>query len=596
MGTTAALAIVGLVGVATPAYADDRVGLLVGPANLDMRPGESRDITATVENKDEQQRTISVTVQVPGEFTADLTVRGKSTGCVTEAGTSANCTIDFAAKQKRELLFTLVAKSTVSVPAGSSKSGSGTVTAQVTSGPGEEKASYNVKLAGPAQQAPTGVPEVSGAVTDSTTGKPVAGATVVMQDGAGKSRTGTSTSTGTFRFTSSGAEVISPGTITISAGKDMYDNATSTHEGRAGQALSGIKVRLLPLAATASQVPPPSAVDEASADGTDAGDTGAADTNPTSGSGSGFSWILIVLGALLVLFGIGAIVLLMRRGKDDDDDGDDDDGDYRRGPPPGGPGQRPMYRGAPNADPTMVSRTAAMGAPAMAGRGNDATAIVRPPRAVDPYVVPPDPYAAPPDAYGAPQDPYGAPADPYAAPPRTGGYGPAGPAGPGGYGAGPGAGGYGVGGDYGNQPGPGGGGGYGPSSRPAAEGYSASDYAEGGYGAGYGGGQQRGGYGEDGTRRYEPPAAPPPPADYGAQPYAGRESYDARGGYEPAAGYERDGYERVPEPPRAAPAYDQRGYDERGGYYGDEGAGGAPNRQNPPPRGGDRRSLDWLDD
>ena len=65
------------------------------------------------------------------------------------------------------------------------------------------------------------------------------------------------------------------------------------------------------------------------------------------------------------------------------------------------------------------------------------------------------------------------------------------------------------------------------------------------------------------------------------------------GGYEPAAGYERDGYERVPEPPRAGNGYEggNENYEQRGGY-------GEPQAS---PRGGaagnsNRRSLDWLDD
>jgi hypothetical protein len=348
--------------------------------------------------------------------------------------------------------------------------------------------------------------------------------------------------------------------LSIGATKDGFEvSPATTFEGRAGQVVANKQIRLRPTASAAPTVPQ-ATDDPATAGAQPSIADNAQPGTKTSGSGSGtsmFSWLLIALGGLLVILGIGAIVLLLRK-KDDGDEGDDDGPQVRRGPPPGG--ARPGYRPA---DPTMVSRTAVggppmgaatMGSPAMAGGrpNNDATAIVRGARMPD-------------DAYGAP------PRSPY--PPSPGpSYGPSGVAGyggqPGYLGPPPGGGGY------GSEPPPASGygpppAGYGPSSRPAAEGYSASDYA-GDYG-------QPRGYGEEPPHRYE----------------AGGYGYEPRGGYDSAGyegpGYGRSDYDRGPEPPR--PGGESSGY---GGYYDNDP--GPPSSRPAPPRAGERRSLDWLDD
>jgi hypothetical protein len=143
--------------------------------------------------------------------------------------------------------------------------------------------------------------------------------------------------------------------------------------------------------------------------------------------------------------------------------------------------------------------------------------------------------------------------------PDQGGYGP-GAGGAGGYGPPAGQGGYGPAAGGGADGYPSAGGGYGPS---AGNGYNGQADYDGPY-AGRGGYEQRGGY----------------------EPAAGQ-----RGGYEPAAGYERDGYERVPEPPRAGTGYEggNDNYEQRGGYGEPQGAPRGP-------AGSNRRSLDWLDD
>ncbi|MER7280703.1 carboxypeptidase-like regulatory domain-containing protein [Dactylosporangium sp. NPDC000244] len=213
----------------------------------------------------------------------------------------------------------------------------------------------------------------------------------------------------------------------------------------------------------------------------------------------------------------------------------------------------------------------------------------------------------------------------YDGPAAGGGYGPGGDRGgygPGNNGGGGGGyddrGGYGPGGgDRGGYDGPsaGGGynpggdrGGYGPNGGGGSGGGGNNGYDDrGGYGPGNGGGggyddrggydgpSAGGGYNPGGDRGgYGPNGGGGGGGGYDDQPYAGRGGYGPsdRGGYEPASGYERDGYERVPEPPRAGNGYGPNGgggggggeYDQRGGY--------GPNNNN----GGNRRSLDWLDD
>jgi hypothetical protein len=487
------------------------------------------------------------------------------------------------------------------------KNGTGRIRASSSSGPGE--ATYSVKLTGPSQAAP--VPEVSGRVTDSTSGVGIKDATVVVEDGANTVHSAGTDSQGRFRVVSTAQKPITPGQIKIGANKDGYEIVPLLVDGRSGQALTNQAVKLKPLSVSASAQPEvsdpnmtvdPSAVTEEEGDGNAAG----------SGTGDGgpgmISWVLIGLGGILVLLGIGAIFLLLRRrGEDDEEDGDDEVAPARptrRGPAPAGAGARGGYRNPGAGDATMVNR-APMGAPTMANRGNlhDATAIVRPasvgvpPRANYPTSPPP----------GMPQS--------YAGP---GGYGPAKPAynGPNGPGTGygppdPG---------YGPPPGPG----YGPSSRPAADGYSASDYA-GGYSpppsaGGYGGG---GGYEDESTQRYDAGGYGPPSAGgyggYGAGAAGGaspdrngygggaggggggvdRNGYGGgaggggggvdRNGYDPGGGYEPDGYDRSPDP--RGGSYGPSSYDGPGGRSGGYDNG----YQQPPPRRPNER-LDWMDD
>ncbi|UWZ36489.1 carboxypeptidase regulatory-like domain-containing protein [Dactylosporangium roseum] len=647
-GAVAVLAAGALLGVATPAFAAAKVTVSVSDVTLTVGGG-AQPVNVVVENTgDTPAIGVSFTFDLPGDM--QLAVDNKPEEC-SGSGTHLTCTLaTLSDGDKKNLPIGVKPPAQSTIPAGQSKQGAGKVI--LTNG-GSETKNFTATLksnAQPTQGAQT-VTEVSGTVSDSTTGNAIKGAQVVMQDGAGKSRTTQSDNNGRYRFVGNESNVIAPGTITVSAGFDGYSNGQKEATGAAGRSVTMPKIPLAPLAPSESAAPLPSAGD-ATPDTTATGGVAAPDnTTKTSGDGgTSYSWILIALGALLVIFGIVAIVLLLRRRGGDDDDDDVDEAAPRRGGPGG---QRPGYR-APQADPTMVG---AMGAPTMINRGtaNDATAIVRPGGFND-FDVPPDPYGAPPPRTGGfaasppPAQGYGPaagggyndaggyndrggygpasrpPVDPYdpgysAGAGAGGGYGEAtqryepdagnygggggyggqangydadGPSAGGGYGGGPGAGGahggYGQGGGYGGPAA----GGYGPGGSGGQGGYGGDN----GYGpsAGDGYGPSAGnGYGPSAGDGYGPSAGNGynGGGDYDG-PYAGRGGYEQRGGYEPAAGYERDGYER-PEPPRAGNGYNGGGdYEQRGGYGNANGAGDDGARSQ---RGnGNRRSLDWLDD
>jgi hypothetical protein len=323
------------------------------------------------------------------------------------------------------------------------------------------------------------------------------------------------------------------------------------------------------------------------------------------------SMLLIVLGALLVLLGIGAIILILVRRKDPnaDDEAEDGDGGPQRGPTPV-PASRGTYRGAP-ADATMVARAPGYGDPTMVGRGNgmgpgmDAPTTMIPP-ATGPLDEYPDPYGAPPPrspqptgrGYGAPQYPAGQQGYPDQQGYDRGYQGQD----TGGYGA---AGGTMYGGDNGYDERPPAGGYTPPAQRPPSDPYVSPTRQYGG-----------GGY-EPQPEPARYPADPPASRGYANQ-YGGGGTYGDQGGnaYEgydaPREQPRRGGYEDYEQQPRGGGGYGQQGgYDQqpRGGDYGgyDQGGyddapparhgGGQPPANNYPPPGQDqRRSLDWLDD
>jgi hypothetical protein len=563
-GVVAAIVAGVLTGLATPAYAADPTVTVTSLSSGSLHPGESAELKFDVQISGPGA---PLDIEVRSNLYPDIALKRNGASC----GGACRFTETFSNDETKHYTITVYAPANANIQQGQQKSGE----LRITAG-GSGPVTKAITLVGP-EQAPV-VPEVSGTVVDSTTNQVVKDAVVGLQDGASHTFTAGTDSNGRFKFTSSGDRPITPGTLTIGASKEGFDPIPRSFEGKAGQSITNVKVQLKPALASASAaatgIDPSAATDLPSG-----GDT--ANNVATSNAGSQtstFSWILIGLGAVLVLLGIGAIVLLLVRRKDDGDDPDEEDGPpQRRGPVPP-PGARGAYRRGADptmvarsgglADPTMVTRPGGPVDPTMAGRGADATAMIRPTRAGAEY---PDPQR--PGTRGAayPTSPSPTAYTPQVPPARNAGgmYGPGGPA-PATYG-GPGYAGARDPEAYSPPVDPAGygsrqAGGYGADSRGYDEptGRHSDTYPGGGRGGG--GGGYGGGY------------APPP---------AG---YDTRPAYE-GGDYDRGGYQRPPEPPPA------RGYDpgEYGanGYY-DEAA--PSHRAAPPPGQGGRRSLDWLDD
>ncbi|HEY2674749.1 MAG TPA: carboxypeptidase regulatory-like domain-containing protein, partial [Rugosimonospora sp.] len=564
--------------IATPAFADNAIGVSVLPLS-DFGPGDTQNLQIEVQTKlpataDEQ---ISVSVNGLGSNFAVSSPKGCDSN-----GPSA-CTVTFKAGSppgSAQVSFTI--KATSNVAPGQNLNSNGTVKI-ADFDRHSDSANFQAVVHGNAaapttQAAPTTVNQVSGTVKDIGTGAAISGASVAMQDDANHTFTATTDSSGRFTFRSSGNNPIVPGVLAFVITKDGYQEKDLSQNVVAGQSYTLPAIALTSnTPATASDSDPPVPTQTAPTGNVVPLGTNAAAANS---GGSGFSTLLIVLGAILVLAGVAAIgIILWRRRNDSGEPGDDDDEDGmpRRGPTPV-PSSRGAYRGAQN-DATQVARSGGYGDPTMVGRDPmaDAPTMMHRP-VVDEY---PDPYGAPDpatqpagyggapyqggDGYGYGNDPYApggygeqdydrgagydagpggydatqpahsAPgqrpaADPYAAPPNRdyGGYnepttyGRAEPPG-GGYGATQPASGAGYGATQ-----PASGGGYGATQPASGGGYGASRPASGG---GYGAGEptRRAGYGDgQATSRYEP------------EPEAG--GYGAGGGYEPG-GYEPGGYE-----------------------------------------------------
>lgn len=563
--------------------------------------------------------------------------------------------------------FNATLRASNNLPAGSTQTLTISITATNNANETSQAATQQITLKGP--DAPQTVRSVSGKVVNVTNGKSLADALVVMQDSANHRYDTQTNSNGEFKFTSSDSKPISPGEIDIAAGKEGFqNNQISTNVG-AGQAKTGLKLTLRSTAspsASPSAEPTPTDEESAAAEATDqpSDDTGsidpaAAGNNSDSGGGGLFSWVLIILGGLLVALGVGAIVLLVIRRKDGGEDGTGDPLPGPNGPRPT-PGAQGVYRGGP--EPTMVTGGAPMGGnPTMAMRPGLAEAPTMMHQPVDEYG---DPYGTPLRAPqptsgaqpGGPQPGYGYQGA------NQGGYGPGGsptapmaPGSPGAptaygsasptaYGAGatgrasasasvspgpyaprdytpPAQGGYGYDeptGRYDRN-----GGGYGqpdqreprPPAGPAPGGYEPdrSGYGQpaNGYDPGYGQGPSNG-YGQDAG--YAPGAGNGyPPGGNGYEPAPPGGGYDGGryqasppAGYGPQGGYDGYGQQQGGYPP----PYEQDGYDQPAGY-----------ERTPEPRGGydqqrgydqgyydepttrgergerpSRRSLDWLDD
>ncbi|HLT09280.1 MAG TPA: carboxypeptidase regulatory-like domain-containing protein, partial [Micromonosporaceae bacterium] len=296
-------------------------------------------------------------------------------------------------------------------------------------GESSQPATRPLTVVGPQQQAPT-VPEVSGQVENATDNSPIPNAKVTIQDSAGKTWEVGTDGNGNFRITSEAEKPITPGVLSFLAQKDGFNSGSpTTATATANQPLTGVRIAILPLASASAE---PSASAEASISPSVSDIASAPAEEPAGSGGSGLSWVLIVLGALLVLLGIGAIVMLFikRKGEEDGDDPDRPRG-RRPGPPGAGPGRGgprpPMRRGGPPPDRTAVMR----GGP---GGPHDPHRPMRPvspgPRGADQTMIARSPLADAPTQIHRP-----AGHDPYGPPPGSpaGGPGQGGPYAPGGY-------------------------------------------------------------------------------------------------------------------------------------------------------------------
>jgi Carboxypeptidase regulatory-like domain len=640
---------IGVVAVPTAAFAATKVD--VSPGNADLQPGDSQTFTLSIYG-DPGSHQVAVNLNGLGsdvsltDTSNDVNCSGNSCGGSVNLNVSQNDP-DHALK----IQVTARAKSQVSVAAGQTATGNGTVIVDGAQG------TFKVTLHGPAAQqqptqGPTTVTKISGVVKDSSTGSGIGGVKVQLQDQNSNQFTTTSNSAGAYQFTSTSAKPIIAGLMAITATKDGYTYDPHPFNTTAGQPATFDIVMISAAAPSSSALPDGGGISSAPAASDSASDV-VADTASSGGSSNHYLTFMIIAGALLILAGIGAILtLVLRRRKEDEDDEDEDDmPPPRRGPPPGRPGAG--YRGA---QPTAVVAARDPGY-------DDRTAIVRP--VEDEF---PDPYGAPPPRtpapayggggqYGGQRPGYGQqaggfeqptayspaarpPADPYAA-----GYGDSGRGGrydePTGiyngggqpYGGEPtaaGSGQYG-GGQYGGSGDQYGGGQYGSGAPERGRSYDNGggndQYGSGTYGAGNGQYAGQGGqYGSGGFQDEQyPPAADPyrddtrhagdqgygDPAPRSAPPRAGQPQPGRQyGGYDQA--YDPQGQQGYgePRPTSGAPrghgqptqqygGYDQA-YDPRGGYDQQQQGGFDPASRHSaaPGRGGQdgRRSLDWLDD
>lgn len=619
-GVVAVLALGSLAITAAPALAAPPAVTITRVSSTTLNAGQSADLRYQVENQN-----------VVGSPQVDIRVNISGNGLSCSGACGSRETISGQDN------FSATLRAANNLPAGSSQ----TVTISITAQNGEgtsQAATAQITLKGP--DAPQTVKSISGKVVNITNAKGIPDATVALNDASGRSYSTQTDSDGDFKFTSTNDKPIAPGRILLGAGKDGFQsNETSTNVA-AGQAKTGLRITLkstaTPSASVTAESPTPqeSLTDEATGEPTtdESIDPAAAAGDQNDSGGGLFSWVLIILGGLLVALGVGAIVLLVIRRKDG---GEDDTGDPLPGPngPRPTPGAHGVYHGGPS--PTMVTGGAPMGGgPTMAmgpGLANAPTMMHKPVDEYgDPYGTPlraPQPAGGPP---GATQPGYGYQGA------NQGGYGPGSPAAP----MGPGSPGAPT--AYGNAsptaygeptgrasasasppdpyapresrdyaPPGSSGGGYGydePTGRydpdggygQASGGYGSDrgGYGSSGYGSGNGYGQDNG-YAPNGGYESEPRRGydngrydAPPPSGYGSQGANGYDEYGSQQGGYPSYDQGGGGYDRVPEQ-RSPGGYEQPrgGYDQ--GYYDEPTERGERGE-----RGGrgSRRSLDWLDD
>jgi hypothetical protein len=587
-----------LAPLAQPASAEDPTVQITELSNGSLRSGERATLRFTVLNNNPILTPFSISVEVFDGLSC-----------------SGNCNIPANPINSGETVTFTATLTAGNLAPGQSRNGQVRVSAQA--GGDQDSDARNMTVRGPEQQQVQTVAEVSGKVTDEATGEPVAGATVALLDSQRRSLSTETNSSGNYRFTGNADRVITPGQIELGAKKGDITK-TLTINASAGQRITNQRIVLaLQAEPTATPSATPDATEEALPEETAEGATGAPQevqqaANEDSGSGLG-SWLLILVGGLLVALGVGAIVLLWMRRKENENDEDPDGAAAAGRPRSATPGSQGVFHGAD--DPTRITNRA----------GADATMVHNPGLADAPTMMHSRPLVDDefPDPYGAPlpaPSPAGPRAPGYGGAPQGGwdgddGYGRGGPPTQPGYGAAPSGG-------YGNAPSSGSGYGEPPAGRAGAYGNAPS--SGGGYGnapasgSGYGNAPSSGsGYGEPPTGRAggygNAPSsgggygnAPSSGSGYGNAPSSGSGYGNAPasgGGYGGPAGgaaygaggrgdepYGERGY-GGPSAPAGGPDYPAAGgggygaerYDEPTGRYNGRGASGG---DYPPPAAG----------
>jgi hypothetical protein len=334
----------GAIGAA-PAYADGNLSVNVNPGTVNLTVGgaaQTFDVQVKAGGGDVHNVVVAVTLPLSNYGVQSSTPPG---GCVTQQANELVCSVgDVGDNQEKDLTFGLAPPGTSSIGSGQSQTGSGQVQAQSQGGGQNASGSYSVTLTG---AGPSSVGQVSGTLIDATTGSAVTGAQVTIKDSGGHSYPVSTDNSGNFMFAPSANQPLSPGNLTVTFTATGYTQGSTTAVGQQGQPVAVGTIQLTKAASTASATP------SAAPSKTAAGKHSSTAAAPKSDSGLGFvTWLLIILGALLVIGGIIAIVFLLRR-KDKGDDDPGEDGPMFGGPNGGGqPGQ---YGGDPAAT-TVLNR------------------------------------------------------------------------------------------------------------------------------------------------------------------------------------------------------------------------------------------------
>lgn len=367
---------------AAPAYAGSTLTVAASPSSMNMTVGGDDQTLSISVTTDQPATNASASVSIP--LASEGVTAASTSGATCNMGDSSlDCSLG-TLTPGTTMTFTVTLRppgETNSISPGQSQNGSGTVTVnadRATAG----SATYAVTLT---NDQPDSVGSISGSVVNGATGAGVSGATVTLTDSSNHTQTATTDSSGDFSWTPSDTQTLAPGTITASVQADGFASKSASQSGQAGQPLTFSPISLTKNAA--SHKPSPSPRHQA-----------ASPTAQASGSGGGLGWVtwlLVILGSLLVIGGVVAIVFLLRK-KDDDDEGPDDG---EQGPLlPYGSGGNSPYGYPQNAGATSVMPSVPGGdAPTMVHNGPLVPGDDRPTSV----------YGTPTQQYGAPTQQYG---------------------------------------------------------------------------------------------------------------------------------------------------------------------------------------------